>query len=176
MSASVQAATPTFTTASERDVWQKVTRQLGPECTVVPNLHIADEHQDHEADLVVLMPGSGIVVVEVKGSHVWVEDGQWYIQREDRERIHPVDQARDAQYALRKFVEADQRWGSRSRVRWSHHVVLARTDLDDQFALPDLPRWQVSGQNDLDEIGARLWDTTTGTRTTPVHPRRTTWT
>lgn len=34
-----------------------------------------DRHKGHEADLVVLMPDSGVVVVEVKGSHVWTEDG-----------------------------------------------------------------------------------------------------
>ena len=106
-----------------------------------------------------LAPDSGIVV-EVKGSHVWVRMAVVHRAWRGPERIHPVDQARDAQYALRHYVESDPRWGSRGRVRWSHHVVLARTDLDDQFALPDLPRWQVSGCGDLAELGQRLFDTT----------------
>ncbi|MGB3954423.1 MAG: NERD domain-containing protein [Brooklawnia sp.] len=161
MAARTYPTDPAFQTASEKDVWQRVVRQLGPECVVLANVRVADAHKDHEADLVLLAPDSGIVVVEVKGSHVWVEDGKWFIERgEGPERIHPVDQARDAQYALRHYVESDPRWGSRGRVRWSHHVVLARTDLDDQFALPDLPRWQVSGCGDLAELGQRLFDTT----------------
>lgn len=151
---------PTFTTVSEREVWQRVVRQLSPECAVVANLRVTDRHKDHEADLVVLMPDSGVVVVEVKGSHVWVEDGEWFIQRGDTAaRIQPVDQARDAQYALRHYVESDPRW-DRPRVRWSHHVVLARTSLAAEFAAPDLPRWQVSGKTDLPELGTRLFDST----------------
>ena len=151
---------PTFATASERDVWQRLVRQLGADSVVLANVRVADAHKDHEADLVVLMPDSGVVVVEVKGSHVWVEDGAWFIDRgQGTERIDPVAQARDARYALRHFVEADPRWGSRGRVRWSHHVVLAHTDLDEGFALPDLPRWQVSGRGDLAEIAGRVFDT-----------------
>ena len=161
MSARTRPAEPAFTTASEREVWQKVVRQLGPACVVLANLPLADQHKDHEADLVVLMPDSGVVIVEVKGSHVWVEDGTWFIDRgQGPVRIDPVAQARDAQYALRHYVESDPRWGSRGRVRWSHHVVLAHTDVDADFALPDLPRWQISGRGDLAEVGTRLFDTT----------------
>ncbi len=152
---------PQFTTASEREVWQRAVKQLGEDAVVMANVRVSDPYKDHEADLVVLMPDSGIVVVEVKGSHVWVQDGAWFIQRsEGPDRIHPVDQARDAQFALRNYVESDRRWGSRNRVRWGHHVVLAGTDLADDFAMPDLPRWRASGRNDLTDLGIRLFDTT----------------
>ncbi len=154
---------PSFVTASEQQVWQKVTRSLEPGCVVLANLRVSDQHKDHEADLVCLMPGSGIVVVEVKGGHVWTgPDGKWLIERYGQpQQIRPVDQARDAMYALRHYVERDARWqSSRTRVRWSHHVVLAGTRLDPDFATPDLPRWQVTGSDELGEVGVRIWDTT----------------
>ncbi len=161
MAARVHPVDPSFTTTSERDVWQRVVKQLAPDSVVLANLRVADPHKDHEADLVVLMPESGVVVVEVKGSHVWVDGGAWFIDRgQGAQRLDPVAQARDAQYALRHYVEADPRWGSRGRVRWSHHIVLAHTDVADDFALPDLPRWQVSGRGDLADLGARVFDTT----------------
>ncbi|MEA4945156.1 MAG: NERD domain-containing protein/DEAD/DEAH box helicase, partial [Propionicimonas sp.] len=153
---------PTFVTPSEREAWQKLCRQLGDDCVLLANYRLSDEHKDHEADLVALMPGSGVVVIEVKGGSVWVEpDGRWMITRQQGPtRIHPVDQARDAVYALRHYVEADPRWAGRTRIRWSHHVVLARTTLADDFATPDCPRWQISGKNDLPDLAGRIWDTT----------------
>lgn len=142
-------------------MWRRVVRQLGDECAVLANVRVSDPYKDHEADLVVLMPDSGIVVVEVKGSHVWYDDGRWFIEREEGPRpIDPVGQARDAQYALRRYVEDDPRWGSRGRVRWGHHVVLAHTPVDPDFALPDLPRWRISGSGDLASVGERVFDTT----------------
>lgn len=154
-------AQPSFTTPSERDVWRQVVTQLPDDCVVLANFRITDEHKDHEADLVALMPGSGVVTVEVKGSHVWFDDGWWITRNQRSESIHPVDQARDVKYAMRKYVASDPRWGSRGRVRWHHHVVLANTELADDFATPDCPRWQVSGAGDLAKLGQRLWDTTT---------------
>lgn len=164
---------PSFVTPSEREVWQRLQRQLGDDCVLLANYRLSDRHKDHEADLVALMPDSGIVVVEVKGSHVWVEpDGRWMIARQDGDaQIHPVDQARDATYALRNFVEADPRW-TRTRVRWSHHVVLARTSLAEDFATPDCPRWQVSGRDDLGDVGRRVWDTTSLHRSDARPPTR----
>ncbi|MGD8214168.1 NERD domain-containing protein [Aestuariimicrobium sp. Y1814] len=153
-------AEPRFTTGSEADVWRRLFRQLDG-CTILPNFRLTDRDKDHEVDLVALMPGSGIVTIEVKGSHVWHDGGNWRISRDQgSEVVHPVDQARDACYALRHYVEADPRWGSRGRLRWSHHVVLANTHLGEDFQLPDCPRWQVSGSSDLENLGERVWDTT----------------
>lgn len=45
---------------------------------VLANVRISDAHKDHQADPVVLMPESGVVVVEVKGGHVWVEGWIWF--------------------------------------------------------------------------------------------------
>ena len=153
---------PTFVTASEREVWQYLRKQLGDDCVLLANFRISDKRKDHEADLIALMPDSGAVAIEVKGSQVWVDpDGSWQIDRGGQAHpIRPVDQAREALYALRAYVERDPRWGSRTRVRWSHHVVLGRTRLDADFATPDCPRWQISGLNDLQELGTRVWDTT----------------
>lgn len=44
-------------------------------------------------------------------------------------------------------------------------MVLARTVVDDRFAHPEVPRWQISGQGDLTDLGARLYDTTGRWRT-----------
>ena len=60
-----------FVTASEREVWQKFVGQLGDDCVLLANYRLSDRQKDREADLIARMPGSGVVAIEVKGSHVW---------------------------------------------------------------------------------------------------------
>ncbi len=173
MAARTPATAPAFTTSSEKDVHDRLVRQLDDEALVLANLRVSDQTKDHEADLVALMPGSGIVIIEVKGGHAWHDGTGWHLDQGAGDKVvHPVDQARDATYALRNYVESDPRWGSRKRVRWSHHVVLARTPLDDDFATPDCPRWQISASGDLGDLGARIYDTTWRYRNDAVPPTR----
>lgn len=168
---------PSFTTASERLVWETLCSQLGHDDLLVANQRISDRAKDHEIDLAIAFAGGGVVVVEVKGSTVWCEAGQWWIERRGRPtRIDPVSQAREAMYALRSWVTntpqpggvpgadgvAGPAWGSRGHVRWGHAVVLAYTPVDDGFALPDAQRWQVAGSNDLDRLADFLSAIVTG--------------
>src|SRR5687768_3886286 len=147
---------PTFTTPSEQAVWERLRDSLGDDDVLIANLRLTDEHKDHEVDLVVLMPDIGIVTLEVKGGSVWWDDG-WRIMRRGREAvIHPVDQARDGKYALRAYVERDERWGSRTRVAWSHAVVTPYSEFGQDFTLPDLPRWALHDKNDQDHLVGRL--------------------
>ncbi len=95
---------------------------------------------------------AGIVVVEVKGGQVWYDDGWWIDRRGRHDRIDPVTQARDAQYALRTWLDHDPRWRGRTGLRWAHALVLPYTRIDDDFATPDAQRWQVAGRDDLESL------------------------
>src|SRR5512141_3139808 len=115
---------PAFTTASERQVWERLRDGLASNCILMTNVRLTDQDKDHEADLVVLIPESGIVVLEVKGGAVWHTEGGWWIRRGAApERCWPVDQARDSKHALRRYVEQDPRWSGRGHVAWGHGVV-----------------------------------------------------
>jgi len=152
---------PQFETTSEREVWEQVVAKAPPEWTVLANVRLTDERKDHELDLVVLVPGTGVLVLEVKGGSVSHEDGRWWTgSGSHRREIYPVDQARDGKYALRKYIEADPRWknSSRARVRFGHSIVLPYTDVDDDFATPDCPRWSIHGRHDLGDLVGRLCD------------------
>ncbi|WP_394276865.1 NERD domain-containing protein [Luteococcus sp.] len=173
MPARTPSAQPDFVTPSEKAVHERMMAQFDQDSLVLAGVRVSDQTKDHEADLVVLMPNSGIVVVETKGSHVWHDGGNWRIRRDGTDQVvHPVDQARDAAYALRHYVESDPRWGSRGRIRWGHHVVLTGTCLAADFALPDCPRWMVTGRGDLDRLGERVWETTWRHRTDARVPTR----
>ena len=82
--------------------------------------------------------------------------------------MDPVDQARSTKYALRTYVESDPRWtaAGKRRIRWGHAVALAHTRLPDDFALPQAPRWQVIGRDDIDVLAERLRTLLLGLRTT----------
>ena len=142
-------------------MWGRLLEKGGDDWTVLANVRLTDEKKDHELDLVVLMPDVGVVVVEVKGGDLRVEggDGSSAPARADRV-VHPVDQARDGKYALRHYIERDPRWkdSSRTRVRFGHAVVAPYTDLADDFATPDCPRWMIHGRGDQADLAGRLWD------------------
>ena len=78
MAARLVPADPVFPNNVEREVCERLVRNLGDDDVVLANPRLTDHEQDHEADLVVLMPGAGVVVVEVKGGSVSVDDqGRW---------------------------------------------------------------------------------------------------
>ena len=163
---------PKFETATEREVWEVLRTRLGPDDVLMANLRLSDEVKDHEADIVAIIGGAGVVVVEVKGGSVGVVDGQWRQSGNDTRTFDPVDQARTTKYAIRKYVEADPRWrnSSRRRIRWAHSVALPDTDLHDDFSMPDCPRWAVHGNGDIADLASRLHDVVVRQETRNVPP------
>jgi Nuclease-related domain/UvrD-like helicase C-terminal domain/AAA domain len=153
------AEPPAFSNDSERVVWEHLREQLDADDLLISSLRLTDRKQDHELDYVVGLVGHGFVVLEVKGSDVRCEpDGRWTQRWKGRRKnVDPVAQARGGMYALREYVDADERWGRR-RVRWAHAVVLPFTDVDDSFATPDCPRWAIAGRNDMDRLVLQLRD------------------
>ena len=106
---------PRFTTESERAVWIRLRDTLSPRDTLIANLRLTDITKDHEADLVIVMPDVGVVVVEVKGAGIGCTDGVWTMTHDgERRPVDPVGQARDAKYAIRDYVESDRRWAESS--------------------------------------------------------------
>ena len=103
----------------ERVVWDRLLAQCGPEDLLVSGQRVTDHVKDFEVDVVLALADGGIVTVEVKGGGVTHDGTSW---RQHHGPIHPVEQVRDAKYALRDYVESDPRWGTRGRVRWAHQI------------------------------------------------------
>ncbi len=149
---------PRFANAAERRVWELLVDQLGDQDLVIPGKRVTDHLKDHEIDFVVAIEGAGVICVEVKGGEVWHDGHGWRQHRGGHDvDIDPVSQAREACYALRDFIENDPRW-TQGRLRWDHAVVLPNTELAQDFALADCPRWKVSDRNDLPSLATRLRD------------------
>lgn len=163
---------PKFETATEREVWEVLRATLATDDVLMANLRLSDEVKDHEADIVAVIAGAGVVVVEVKGGSVGVVDGQWRQSGNGTRTFDPVDQARTTKYAIRRYVESDPRWrsSSRQRIRWAHSVALPSTDLHDDFSMPDCPRWAVHGRGDIADLGRRLYDVVVMQATENISP------
>ena len=53
---------PKFETATEREVWEVLRTELGPDDVLMANLRLSDEVKDHEADIMAIIAGAGVVV------------------------------------------------------------------------------------------------------------------
>ena len=148
---------PEFATGSERLVWERLRDDLPAGSLLLANRRVTDRSKDHEVDIVAVIPGAGVAVLEVKGSTVSHDGRSWLIQRKGRPvRIDPVDQVRAARYALREYVEHDPRWGSRSRLRWAHLVVFPFSSIAADFELADCPRWMVADRHELPGLAGQV--------------------
>ncbi|MET3962829.1 hypothetical protein ABIE44_002763 [Marmoricola sp. OAE513] len=147
---------PKFASTAELDVWTRLRDVLPGDAILVSNLRLIDQDKDHEADLVVLLPDVGAIVLEVKGGSVWCDGGQWWSSgRSGDHKISPVEQAMTTRYAVRAFVEDDPRW-DRERIVWAHGVVTPYSEFPADFATTDCPRWLLQDKNDLDDLVTRL--------------------
>lgn len=119
-SCETNAETPRLANAAERNVYQTLLEQLEPNDLVIPGQRVTFHLEDHEVDFVVAIEGAGIVCLEVKGGDVWHDGDTWWQRRRGHDhKIDPVRQAREAFYALREFVEEDERWTQgRLRDEW----------------------------------------------------------
>ncbi|MFZ0834993.1 MAG: NERD domain-containing protein/DEAD/DEAH box helicase, partial [Mycobacterium sp.] len=147
---------PRLANRAERRVYQTLIEQLLPEDLVIPGQRVTDHLKDHEVDFVVAIEGAGIICLEVKGGEVWHDGIGWCQIRGDKQvDIEPVRQAREASYALRDYVESDPRW-TQGRLRWDHVVVLPDTQLPEDFALPECPRWKIVDRTNMPALAHQL--------------------
>ncbi|MGV1089378.1 MAG: NERD domain-containing protein [Mycobacterium sp.] len=150
---------PRLANDTERKVLALLQEQLGEDDLIIASQRVTDHQKDHEIDFIVAIRDAGIICLEVKGGEVW-HTGELWLQRSRGGRvktIDPIQQVRQARYALRDFVESDPRWTQR-RPRWNHVVVFPNSEFSQDFALPACPRWMVIDRNDMADLGERLRD------------------
>ena len=108
----VVGETPRFAHESERLVWERLSGGARTGTVLMPNMRLTSAVKDHELDVVVLMPGVGVVVVEVKGGSVSVDaQGRWW---SGGGRVAAASarstSAATASTPCATFVEGDPRW------------------------------------------------------------------
>lgn len=149
---------PSFVNETERQVVMRLVDQLGASDLVLCNQHFTVDGQDRELDAILVLPGSGLVVVEIKGGSLTYVGGEWMQQSRsgEKHRVTPATQVAGNKYTLRKYLIDDPRWGSRGHPRMAHAVVAPHTDFDPDFHATDAPREAVHGRSDQPNLGVRL--------------------
>ena len=153
----VLPANPSYGHPSEARVVDLLCDQLSDDSLIVVGQRVSTAEKEHEVDLLVAMPGAGIVAIEVKSGPVEVEDGRWW-QGEGAKRhpIDPVTQCRDALYALRGYVSSDPRWPATYQ-RWTHMLVFPHASIPADFALPDIQRGRIVDRDQLGQLAATAY-------------------
>jgi hypothetical protein len=135
----------------ERTVWEALRDQLPDDAVLFHGLRLQERRHEYEADLVVLIPGSGWAVIEVKGGDVRRQDGVWeQRQKGIWHRINPVAQAQDCRHVLQRSLARYASQAEHSRA--VHLVALPDRDAGADFEAPELPRALLIDRQDLKQV------------------------
>lgn len=171
---------PDFSNSTaEQAVWERLAADLPADAALIHSQRLtaaaADrgpgENRDVEADVIVLWPGLGIAVVEVKGGRVGIADGEWYSDGAGGRHplsTPPLTQAMVAKHTLRRFLD--------SRLSFpcgplAEFAALPYTNLPADWDVPDAPRGSLADAGDLDALTGRI--AALLRRATEDHPDRT---
>lgn len=143
-------------TKSEVLVRKIIGAQLDRGETLLEGLRFTDpKHGDVEADFLILIPEVGVAVLEVKGGVVSYENGQWLTNNKGTSRrISPIEQARNAKHALRRFLDRSPEWHN-GLIRTQWFVVMPFTQVTGDMGTEGA-REQLLGAADLDDLLPRI--------------------
>lgn len=151
---------PVFDSAAEQKVWHQLMDSLGKRDTIVCNYRFEHNRRDHEIDFIVIRPGHGLTVVEVKGGFINQNaEGQLFSQDGAGEN-HPIDPAAQTirnYNALSKMVK--DRWSNVWAPHFSWVVVFPDINNGASFATPALVADRIVDANSLpalDSVISRL--------------------
>ncbi|HCG56618.1 MULTISPECIES: NERD domain-containing protein [Brevibacterium] len=142
---------------AEATVWNALCQQLPDETTMIHSQRLTGDDKDVEIDILVLWPGFGIAVLEVKGGRVGVEDGRWITQdsqsHRNRLKVSPLEQAMVAKHTLVDYLHSRV---SATPGPISHLAVLPYTQLPSDWDQPDALRRQLVDSTQLASIAAAI--------------------
>jgi len=148
---------PADASPAERALWRWAVDQLPERVRVLPGVHLtdlSDGQRDAEADLVLVDPEWGVLVVEVKGGAVSYDahHHRWWRQLDGgrrREVRDPVEQAQRAASFVRRALAGHQIVDGSVAVGWQVALPEARTDAPGGAYLPETKLWDALAADQL---------------------------
>ena len=151
--------------SAEKKLFYKLQDMEGTDdWTVLHSVGIANHptQSQGEADFVVVIPGSGIFVLEVKGGRISYHNGQW--KSTDRSNVsynikNPVNEANEAMHAFANYIqEKIPAIEPASHVLFGFGTVFPDSEMHGVFSVPDLDDKQIADVNDLLDMKRYLAD------------------
>lgn len=142
---------------AEKKVWTALKDQLPPDAVLIHGLRIVDRAEDREGDLVVLWPGNGIAVIEVKGGHITAKPDGTFSQRGSDghvKHIDPIDQARLAMYTIQKWLNRNT--SIRAHYNYTFMAALPFTTFNSNWRSKLAERNQIIDQGDLVKAASQV--------------------
>jgi hypothetical protein len=139
-------------TGSEQRIRALIQEQLAPDEVLLEGVRFSDpRHGDVEVDFLILIPGAGIAVIEVKGGEITLAQGQWRTKYGNvTRRINPIEQARRAKHAMRRYLDRQPEW-SHGLIRSEWFVVLPFTEITGDMNT-EARRELLVGTSDLNQL------------------------
>ena len=119
---------------AERLVEERLRAALPEEARLYANVRFTAKTREHgpahdgEADIVIVHPDYGLLVIETKSGAPSLAHGTWYLGDRKLDRS-PFAQAEDAKHDLKRTIEALPNWPSGRELRAGHAVAFPDVDL-----------------------------------------------
>ncbi|MEY4322824.1 MAG: hypothetical protein RL410_605 [Actinomycetota bacterium] len=143
-------------TESERKVLAAIRSQLRESEFIIEHVRFSDvQSGDVECDVLVFCPGLGIAALEIKGGVVQYVNGEWLVETaRGSRRTNPVEQARKAKHALRRYLDRQPEW-NHGLVRSEWMVAMPFTEVDSDMGTEGR-RDLLIDSRDLDTVMERV--------------------
>ena len=141
---------------AERVVWEALATQLPDDAVLLHGQRLTDDRNDVEIDLLILWPGLGAVVLEVKGGVVGIENGRWYTSgshgRNWLDRS-PLEQAMVGKHTLYTYLRSRL---SAVLTPVVYAAALPFSTLPRDWDVPDAPRELLFDGDQVDRLADGL--------------------
>ena len=147
---------PVFENSGEERAFKALRAQLPAEAVLLHSVWFMDrKRNDREADFIILWPGVGFIVIEVKAGEIWFENGAWWQRHPTGPgEIHPVEQARNAKYLMNEYLLNNA--GIPRNVFKGHFVLFLDTADTARLRTPEILPELTLTKNDMNSLAYRI--------------------
>lgn len=139
---------PVFRSPAEEKVFEILVSGLSNASEIFCNYMFFDGDITREIDFIVLSPGHGVILIEVKGGQV-ILNPQGNFENANGE-IDPHKQVTEGMYKLREMIEA--RWSQNFRPRLAWAVAFPDALMSGEIDTPSLPRKRIIDKTELPNL------------------------